>query len=1049
MTSVHHRFLFFFALRISALIFGTLAAFAFTPVVSNAAENDSRGAGAITGRVENAATGQYLNNARVAVVGTDRVAFTDQAGTYHLTHVPGGAVVLQVFYTGLEPLEVTVHVPAGGTATQDVNLKTVAADERSPGIVKLGKFVVADSKEMDAESIAINEQRFSPNLKDVVAAGAFGDIAEGNLGEFMKYLPGVTADFADPTILSVSVRGLNSYLTSVTSDGAQMANAHYGGSTRVFQFEQVSMNNISRVELTKVPTPSQPADTLGGVINMVSKSAFERKQAQLSYRLYLSANQGDFMLSKLPHSFEEMRYRVLPSMDFTYTVPVNKRFGLVVAGQSSNQFNDLHLAARTYNANAAGTTASFSAPFFQTLTLQDGPRYTHRNSASVKADWRVTPNSVLSASVQENKFTNDVGIYQLLVNVGTLGTPTIASGTPLSYGPDFTIGATGRGAISMQGIFYKLRGTTKSGNVRYRFDNGGWKIETGVSQSASRTTFRDTDDGHFYNVISQINPAVRITFTGIGEAPGKFQLFNNANQPVDFYDIVNHRVTQASSSLRDVKDDVRTADFSAGRQLNLVVPATVKIGGAYRSQERDSRMRFKVWTFNGPDGNAATIESAAPYVTRVFAGRDSQFGFVGVPWISPHRVWQAYQANPALLSLTPAQVVAEESFRISNSEAVQEEVAAGFAQTEVRLFKNRLNLLTGVRFEKTIGKGQGELFEPTAVWMRDARGEFAHTAAGARIRRPDAGAVGSLEELRLIRIERGLRAKRSYDGYYPSLHLNYNATANFLTRFGYARTYGRPNFGEIIPSATVNEFDTEDPNAIGGTISVTNPGLKPWSADNYDLSLEYYTDQGGIFSLGVFRKDVRGFFNPRVKIATAADLEALNLDARYLGWQLSTKFNGGAARLSGVEFNVKHSLQPLGAWGRPFSVFVNGSKLDIDADGQASFAANITESLNWGATYTRQRVTLMAKWNYRGLQRQGAIPALGPDSYQYDTPRTTLDLNVDFRISPRLSWFASSRNALSENPVLQRYGSQTPDYAKQFRVNKHGAQYNLGIKGIF
>ncbi len=1023
----------------------TVAVLAFSHLSLEAA--NARPSGTVTGRVENSTTGQYLNNARVSVVGTEVVGFTDQSGTFHLVGVPSGAITLRVFYTGLEPQDVAVTVPAGGATTQDVNL--AAMPGQGGGVVRLGKFVVADNHEMDAEAIAINEQRFSPNLKDVVATGTFGDIAEGNLGEFMKYLPGVTADFADPTILSVSVRGLNSSLTSVTSDGAQMANAHYGGATRVFQFEQVSINNIARVELTKVPTPSQPADTLGGVINMVSKSAFERKKAQFSYRLYLSANEGDLTLQKQPHSFEERRYRVLPSLDFTYTVPVNKRFGLVVSGLSSSQFNDLNLAARTYNATAAGTGASFAAPYFQTLTLQDGPRYTQRNSLSVKADWRVTANGVLSASVQQNTFTNDVGIYQLLMNAGALGTPSIATGTPLTFGPDFTSGATGRGAISMQGLFYKLRGTTRSGNVRYRHEDGTWKIEGGASRSGSSTTFRDTDDGHFYNVISQINPAIRISFTEINNnAPGKFQLFNNANQPVNFYDIANHRVTQASSSLRDVKDDVTTGDLSVGRQFNgFVVPLSIKVGGAYRQQERDARMRFKVWTFNGPDGNAATIESAAPYVTQVYNGRNSDFGFVGIPWISPHRVWQAYQQQPNLLSQTAAQVVAEESFRITNSEAVQEAVSAGFAQTELRLFQNRLNLLTGVRYEKTVGKGQGEVFEPTAVWLRLPNGEFAHNAAGARIRRTEAGTVGSMEELRLIRLERGLRAKRSYDGYYPSLHLNFNATPNFLVKFGYAKTYGRPNFGEIIPSATVNEFDTADPDAIGGTISVTNPGLQPWKAHNYDLSFEYYTEKGGVFSVGAFRKDVEGFFITRTKPATEADLSMLNLDSKYLGWTLTTKFNSGAARLSGIEFNVKHSLAPLGRWGKPFSVFANGAKIDIDSNGQGSFSANITESLNWGVTFTQQRFTLMAKWNYRGLQRQGAIPALGADSYQYDTPRTTLDLNLDVRLTPRLALFASARNALSEDPVLHRYGSQTPEYAKQFRVNRHGAQYNLGVKG--
>ena len=37
-------------------------------------------------------------------------------------------------------------------------------------------------------------------------------------------------------------------------------------------------------------------------------------------------------------------------------------------------------------------------------------------------------------------------------------------------------------------------------------------------------------------------------------------------------------------------------------------------------------------------------------------------------------------------------------------------------------------------------------------------------------------------------------------------------------------------------------------DAIRGTIDIRNSGLKPWTADNYDLSLEYYTAQGGVFS---------------------------------------------------------------------------------------------------------------------------------------------------------------------------------------------------------
>ena len=46
--------------------------------------------GGIEGRVFNAATGDALVNARVAVIGTDRVAVADGAGFYRLTGVPVG-----------------------------------------------------------------------------------------------------------------------------------------------------------------------------------------------------------------------------------------------------------------------------------------------------------------------------------------------------------------------------------------------------------------------------------------------------------------------------------------------------------------------------------------------------------------------------------------------------------------------------------------------------------------------------------------------------------------------------------------------------------------------------------------------------------------------------------------------------------------------------------------------------------------------------------------------------------------------------------------------
>ena len=46
--------------------------------------------GTISGRVQNGATGRYLNNARVSVPGTNLVALTDQTGAYRLINVVPG-----------------------------------------------------------------------------------------------------------------------------------------------------------------------------------------------------------------------------------------------------------------------------------------------------------------------------------------------------------------------------------------------------------------------------------------------------------------------------------------------------------------------------------------------------------------------------------------------------------------------------------------------------------------------------------------------------------------------------------------------------------------------------------------------------------------------------------------------------------------------------------------------------------------------------------------------------------------------------------------------
>src|SRR5690606_16447956 len=140
-----------------------------------------------------------------------------------------------------------------------------------------------------------------------------------------------------------------------------------------------------------------PADSLAGSVNLVSKSAFERRKAELRYGISMVGNSDDYKLGRTPSAYGD-RYsrKIQPNADFDYTLPINDNLGLVVTGLHSNKFNPQYLAHTNYSPNAANSGATPANPFLQSHLIQNGPRNQIRNSASIKVDWRLASHSVLS-----------------------------------------------------------------------------------------------------------------------------------------------------------------------------------------------------------------------------------------------------------------------------------------------------------------------------------------------------------------------------------------------------------------------------------------------------------------------------------------------------------------------------------------------------------------------------------------------------------------------------------------------------------------------------
>ncbi len=1033
-----------------------------SPVVAQTAggpSDSSAGVGTIEGRVQNAITGRYVANARVSIAQTDLLTFTDESGRFRLTRVPSGPVTLEVFFTGLEPQRVALSVPAGGAVTRDVKLSSLATPGQQDA-VQLDAFQVSASKDTDAESIAINEQRFAPNIKNVVTTDAYGDVVGGNsISDFLKYMPGIQVSGEQFESESVFVRGFPANFTAISADGAMMANSQVSGNRRDFNLV-LSINNYSRVEVTKVPTPSTAADPMAGSVNMVSKNSFERSRAEFRYQVNMTGSLSHLTLEKEPFTTETRKYRINPGMSFDYTLPVSERLGFVLTGSHSNTFFNQLNHQRTYRTSGAGTGASIAAPFFGQWQLTDTPQYRYRSSLGGRADWRVTRHSTLSVGFMSNLNRMVWGNSNVTINAGANGTPSVAGGVPLRYSDTETIGATGRGSFQYNQTHWYRTQVNSVGNFRYRLDDGDWMVNVTGSVSRARAWFRNAERGTFAGVTAATKVPVRVEFLEIDPSsgrPGRVRVLDNSNQEIDPYDPANFNLTAARiEAPANIRVSLDTWSGDIKRRLGFLrFPASLQVGGSVRSEARDiPDMAAKVFTYQGPNGD----QSSAPYVAQVYEVQRKPFDFGNtsrrIPQLSPHIAFRAWQQNPALFTMTPAQLVTEEINRRTLSEYVDERVEALYLQPEARLFSGRLNILTGVRYEKTSTGGKGLLQDVNAVYVRNQDGSFARNASGVRIRKPEAGAVGSMQEVQLVYKERGYVANRSYDGYYPSLHLTYNATERFLIRAAYARTYGRPNFANIIPRAVVNEGDFEeepDPGVALGTITIRNTALKPWTADNFDASVEYYTNRRGLFGASVFHKRIDDFFGVFAKVATAEDLRTLELDEQYLGWQVNSTYNlANRASVSGLELSASQPLHGLGNWGQYFKAFANFTKLKLKGDRDANFSGFLPMSANWGLTFTRKKVMIGTKWNYRGKQDRGPFADFGPDAREYWPSRTTMDVNLSYSFRPNLSVFFNARDVLDKMTYrTYREGSQTPDYARLYNVREFGTPFSVGLKGSF
>lgn len=999
------------------------------------------GTGAIEGRIYDPASGVYLANARVDIEAFRLGTATDESGTYRLTNVPAGTVRVRTTYTGFPAETKTVTVPAGGLVRQDFDLRAAGT---AGELVRLDAFKVAAARDMAASDLAVNEQRFAAGIKNVVSTDSFADIADGNVGEFAKYLPGVTLNRSGSDGLTLSIGGVPPGGTPIMMDGNGIANAAGSNANRQVEFENIAVGSLARVEVSRSQNPDSPANAIGGSVNLISRSAFERSRPQYTFKTHLSFRGDDFSLSKEPGPFQHPEYVLLPNFEFGAVVPVTRDFGFTASALATRTFNNGPGVVQDWVPTVAAQSASFPAttpdkPYLVRFRLQERPKITARNSISLSTDWRVNPTDVLSLGFQYSRFLAEFWVRQLNFDAGRVA----------SFGESFTQGAPGAGFVQILTDAREKNNTAWAPSLRYRHHGPVWQWQINGAYSAATNNY--SNEGYFLgNNAFFRNVTVRFQDLTI-DHPRIVSVKDAAGvNDVNPYDLANYRLETLSGQNFTSAAIVRTLGLFAKRDFQPGgVPLGAKAGVDVRSEQRDLRRPTMATSFVGADGVARTPDdSAAQWFDPSYSRRDLIFG-PRMQWFDLDKIGGTYRSNPGYFTNTEADAVTAYRSGVTGSQAIRETILAPYLRLDTTLLQGRLQITGGVRQERTEDKGVGPLIDPSRTYQRNAAGQIVRDAAGRPV---TVAAVASLAGSRLAYVERASSTRQARADLFPSVNASYKFLPNLVARASYGRSFNRPDFVNILPS-----LNLPDPESSARTITATNPGLQPWFADSYGAALEYYFDEPstGVFSVRAYRRDITDFWGTTLTPATNDVLEAYGIDpnvyGQSLGYLVSTTRNVGDARVSGTEFDYRQNLTFLPAWARGFTVFGNATLQRTQGSQQASFTGFVRRTFNWGVTFSRERYSLRLAVNHRGRIESGRVTNAGaePNTIIYLQSRAIADLSAEYRLTRRYGLFATGRNVNSANEDTVRVGPTTPaGKTLAGRIN-YGATWYVGVKGTY
>jgi TonB-dependent receptor len=998
-----------------------------------------------------------LPGASIIIRALSRNAVSDATGGYKLLNIPNGAHKVTVTYIGYKTFEQTVEVKDGKPVKLDVVLLSDVGTDL--------KAVNVTGGSGSAALKALNQQRTSNRIVNVISADQIGRFPDPNIGDALKRVPGIYVQQDQGEATLISVRGTDPSKSTININGTNMSGT---GNDRSVGINAIPADMVQMVEVTKAITPDMDGDAIGGVINLVTRKA--------PYARLLSLTGGT------GYSFMIRKPMVNGNIVFGDRFGKDKKLGVMASASYYRQF----LGSNMHGSDWGDTRWVDGKTYFM-------PKYLSMEQILVE---RIRQSYTIGLDYKFNERHNIVvtGIYNDYKDWReryTLKVDDIGADYPTNWkrAPGYERGSAKGKAVKdankdliddVTGEYYVDRTNDPfhpmfdpelerhvNGGVNSRNGTetdqkiinlglegqhilGKVKVEWKGSYMKNRS---DIPNARNLELESEMEKTAQMDYTNprFIKAVGGTGIDNvlqnlegrapNNSDTVDTWYVDSYNGSDRRSYTRQYL-----------AQLDITVPVkegrfgnTLKFGGKYRGMTKENTLLNQVVWKPGidparkaeyerkmADGEAVNIEDYRDW-KGFWTGYGSNMSNVSRDIFSNSRYEVGSTVTTEWVSHRPVSYFGNTDQFLKQSEATdalagnysgKEGITAGYVMSTQNLGE-KLSLIGGLRMEYSTLHYEGFNYNK-----------------------------------RLNAIVEKTVSNSSFLDFMPAFHVRYTPDKKVVTRFAYTRTISRPAYGDIAPKLNVSIKDK--------TVTEGNPGLKPTLSNNLDLLGEYYTGGTGLISGGVYFKNIRNytvikkddvrFSTVKDNVLTPEELEAQGTSTPAVVEDYKRYYkplkdndellartkpaNAGTANLLGIELGFQRSLSFLPVPLNHLSVYANYTHNWIfTKEGEPELPGTANDILNVSVAYEVSRFNARLSFNNTSsfTTITGNLPDHKGDVY-YDKVYY-LDANVNFFLTPKWVIFANANNLLNQ---AQRRYMWRPEYTYSSLYT--GTTMQIGVK---